>query len=140
LPILRTELPGPEYTGTGKGKTPKEKLATIIEVISTRFGTAFDAQDLVDGMSARLVADEGLQQAAKVNDMGNFAVPFQDALDDALVSRHEKHEDFINKVSQDQAVGDFFRALMLDQVYGRLRSPTAKSISHDDATTTDRST
>jgi type I restriction enzyme, R subunit len=134
------ELPGPEYTGTGKGKAPKEMLSTIIEVINTRFGTAFDARDLVDGVTAQLVADDRLQQAAKVNDIGNFAVPSQDAMDDALVSRHEKHEDFINKVFREQAVGDFFRALMLNQVSGRLRSPTVKSISHVDVTITDRGT
>ena len=86
-----------------------------------RFGTDFDAQDLVDGVTDQLVADAALQQAAKVNDKGNFSVPFQEALDDALVSRHEKHGDFINKVFQDQALGDFFRAWMLDQVYGRLK-------------------
>jgi len=50
----------------------------------------------------------------------NFNVSFQEALDDALVSRHEKHGDFINKVFKDEALGAFFRAWMLDQVYGRL--------------------
>lgn len=114
------ELPGPEYTGTGKGKAPKERLSSIIEVINTRFGTDFDAQDLVDGVTDQLAADAALQQAAKVNDKGNFSVPFAEALDDALVSRHKKHGDFINKVFQDQALGDFFRDWMLDQVYGRL--------------------
>ncbi len=120
------ELPGPEYTGTGKGKTPKEKLSAIIDVINERFGTDFDAQDLVDGVTDQLVADEDLQQAARVNDKGNFSVPFQEALDDALVTRHDKHGDFINKVFQDEALGDFFRAWMLDQVYGRLRAPAPK--------------
>jgi type I restriction enzyme R subunit len=113
-------LPGPEYTGTGKGRAPTEKLSTIIQLINERFGTDFDAQDLVDGVTDQLVGDAALQQAARVNDKGNFAVPFHEALDDALVSRHEKHGDFINKVFQDQALGDFFRAWMLDQVYGKL--------------------
>ena len=113
-------IPGPEYTGTGKGKAPRERLSTLIEALNQRFGTDFDAQDLVDGVTDQLMADAGLQQAARVNDKGNFSVPFQEALDDALVSRHERHGDFINKVFQDQAVGDFFRAWMLDQVYGRL--------------------
>ena len=125
------ELPGPEYTGTGKGKAPKEKLSTLIEAINQRFGTEFDAQDLVDGVTDQLVADEALQQAAKVNDKGNFNVPFQDALDDALVSRHEKHGDFTNKVFQDEALGDFFRAWMLDQVYGRLSVEAAGSSGAD---------
>jgi len=114
------ELPAPEYVGTGQGKTPNEKLSTIIEIINERFGTTFDAQDLVDGVTEQLVADEVLRQAARVNDKGNFAVPFREALDDALISRHEKHGDFINKLFQDEAVGVFFRAAMLDAIYARL--------------------
>ncbi len=114
------ELPGPEYTGTGTGEAPKDKLSEIIQVINERFGTDFDAQDLVDGVTEQLVGDESLQQAAKVNDKGNFEVPFREALDDALVTRHGKHGDFINKVFEDGMLGDFFRAFMLEQVYGRL--------------------
>ncbi len=64
-----------------------------------------------------------LRQAARVNDKGNFQVPFNEALDDALVGRHEKHGDFINQLFQDEALGAFFRSVMLDQVYGRLNPP-----------------
>jgi type I restriction enzyme R subunit len=42
-------------------------------------------------------------------------------LGDALVTRHEKHADFINSLFADEALGDLFRGLMLDQVYGQLR-------------------
>ena len=42
-------------------------------------------------------------------------------LDDALVDRHAKHGDFINKVFGDEAVGAYFREMMLDLVCGRLR-------------------
>jgi type I restriction enzyme R subunit len=115
------ELPGPEYTGTGTAKAPRERLSTIIELINARFGTDFDVQDLVDGVTAQLVADANLQQAARVNDKGNFGVPFREALDDALVTRHEKHGAFINTLFPDTVLGTFFRDWMLDQVYGRLR-------------------
>jgi len=115
------ELPGPSYTGTGASKEATEKLSSIIEIINERFGTAFDADDFVDGVKADLVSNEGLQQAAQANDKGNFAVPFREALDDALVTRHEKHADFINSLFADEALGDLFRGLMLDQVYGQLR-------------------
>lgn len=114
------KLPGPEYTGGGKPKTEHERLSAIIDIINERFGTDFDAQDLVDGVTDQLMADEALQQAAKVNDKGNFEVPFREALDDALVNRHEKHGDFINKVFQDEELGGFFRSWMLDRIYGRL--------------------
>ena len=115
------ELGGPTGTGTGAGQGPTEKLSTIIQVINDKFGTDFDAQDLVDGVINQLVGDSGLQQAAKVNDKGSFKIPFVEALDDALVERHAKHGDFINKVFDDEGLGAFFRSVMLDRVYGRLQ-------------------
>jgi type I restriction enzyme R subunit len=119
---------GPDDTGTGSGKGPKEKLSTIIELINKRFGTEFDAQDLVDGVADQLAADDGLQQAAKVNDKGNFGHVFKPALEDALMDRHAKHTDFINKVFGDEALGEFFRALMLDRVYEALRKPAGGEV------------
>lgn len=116
-------LTGPADTGSGKATDDTEKLSTIIEVINERFGTELDAQDLVDGVTADLVDNAGLKQAARANDKGNFAVPFKEALDDALVNRHEKHADFINKIFADAALGEFFRGWMLDKVYDELRVP-----------------
>ena len=116
------ELTGPSGTGTGASKGPVEKLSAIIKVINDKFGTEFDAQDLVDGVIDQLVGDTSLQQAAKVNDKGSFKIPFLEALDDALVDRHAKHGAFINKVFEDDGLGAFFRAVMLDRVYGRLKA------------------
>ena len=79
----------------------------------------------IGSVTDQLVVDAGLQQAAKVNDKGNFAVPFREALDDALVIRHERHGDFINRLFQDEALGAFFRGWMLDEVYGGLREAGA---------------
>ena len=47
-----------------------------------------------------------------------LAAPFREPLDDALVTRHERHGDFINRLFQDEALGAFFRGWMLDEVYG----------------------
>ncbi len=113
---------GPAETGTGLKKEHVEKLSTIIEAINARFGTEFDVQDLVDGVTEQLAADEKIQTAARNNAKENFAYVFNPALDDALVDRHGKHADFIDKVFSDENLGTVFRAMMLDQVYGRLRA------------------
>ena len=68
--------------------------------------------------------DDTLQQAAKVNDKGSFKIPFDEALDDALVSKHEKNETFINKVYGDKELETLFKALMLDRVYEKLTGLT----------------
>ena len=113
-------LYGPSATGTRKGDPATEKLSTIIELINERFGTDFDAQDLVEGVAEQLADDEQIQQAADVNDKANFAYVFNPKLDDALVDRHGKHGDFIDKVFSDEAIGKLFRSLMLDRVYALL--------------------
>jgi len=119
------ELQGPSETGSGAIAEKTEKLSTIIEVINQRFGTEFDAQDLVDGVMEQMVNSDAMKQAAKVNDKGNFDHVFRPALDDALVDRHAKHGAFIDKVFADDSLGALFRALMLDRVYDRLREGAA---------------
>ena len=113
-------LTGPTAVGTGAKKGPKVKLSTIIEVLNERFGTDFDAQDLVDGVSEQLAADEEVQQAAKANDKTNFGFVLDPKLTTALLDRHAKHGEFIDKVFADETIGKLFRDLMLDAIYKRL--------------------
>lgn len=42
-------LYGPSTTGTRAAKDDKEKLSRLIHLVNQRFGTSFDAQDIVDG-------------------------------------------------------------------------------------------
>jgi len=114
-------LKPPGQTGTGVGKGPEVQLSEIIKLINERFGTEFDAQDLVDGVTEQLVADEAVQQAAEANDKENFGYVFTKKLDEALLDRHTKHAEFIDRVFADQDIGRLFRSLMLEEVYGRLR-------------------
>jgi hypothetical protein len=104
----------------GQVRDAIERLSTIIDALNERFGTEFDAQDLVDGVTAQLVSDERIQTAARNNRKDGFAYVFNPALDDALIDRHGKHGDFVDKVFSDEQLGRFFRTLMLDQVYERL--------------------
>ena len=74
----------------------------------------------MDGVADQLAADGQIQQAAQANDKDNFAYIFNPKLDDALVDRHGKHGDFIDKVFADPEIGRLFRTLMLDRVYSSL--------------------
>ena len=42
------------------------------------------------------------------------------------MERHAKHGDFINKVFEDKGLGAFFRAIMLDRVFGKLQDLAAE--------------
>ncbi len=115
------ELYGPSETGTGKAKDDKERLSKLIQVVNDRFGTDFDAQDLIDGVTDQLMADEDVQRAAEANERANFDFVGAPAFDDALVDRHAKHASFIDRVFSDDEILKFLRKKVLDEVYGRLR-------------------
>ncbi|MGM0578326.1 MAG: type I restriction endonuclease subunit R [Myxococcota bacterium] len=116
------EVYGPDETGTGTQRDPEfEKLSRLIDVLNDRFGTDFDAQDLIDGLSERMVADEGLQQAARANDRENFRYVFEPALDDALIERHDEHARFIDGLYSNADMLRVFRRLLMDDLYPRLR-------------------
>ncbi len=115
------ELYGPSATGTGKAKEDLVKLSSLIEQVNDRFGTDFDAQDLIDGVMNQLVNDESVKKAAQVNDRANFEFVGKDAFDDALVDRHGKHAEFIDRVFGDKEILAFLRTRVLDEVYRSLQ-------------------
>ena len=113
-------LYGPGETGTGQQQLDTEKLSTLIESLNERFGTDFDAQDLIDGVTKQLVEDEAIQLAASANDRAGFEYVGGPALEDALVERHAKHGTFIDQVFGDAEILAFLRRRVLDDVYSRL--------------------
>jgi type I restriction enzyme R subunit len=120
-PLGTQAISGPGETGTAALNDRTETLSTLIELVNARFKTHFDAQDLVDGVVDQLVADEKVQQAAAVNDRANFEFVGGPAFTDALVDRHAKHGEFVDRVFKDAEVLQFLRGRVLDEVYRRLR-------------------
>jgi len=121
------ELYGPSATGTAKAKDDKERLSKIISMVNDRFGTDFDAQDLIDGVTGQLVGNAEVQAAARVNDRANFEFVGGPAFEDALADRHDKHGRFIDRVFSDPEILAFLKRKVLDGVYNRLSSDEAGS-------------
>jgi type I restriction enzyme R subunit len=114
-------LYGPAETGTGAEGGETEKLSRLIELVNQRFGTDFDAQDLIDGVIRQLVNDERMQQAAIANDRANFGHVAGPELEAALIDRHARHGEFIDRVFSDAEILKFLVKKVLDEVYGALR-------------------
>ena len=113
-------LYGPAATGTRASKDDKEKLSRLIHLVNERFGTAFDAQDIVDGVTQQLMDSEEIQRAAKANPRANFDLVGAPAFDEALVDRHAKNAEFIDRVFADEELLRFIRTRVLDDIYARL--------------------
>lgn len=119
-------LRGPSETGTGQQELTTEKLSTLIESVNDRFGTDFDAQDLLDGVRKQLLEDATVQQAAAANDRANFDYVGGPAMEDALIERHAKHGSFIDEVFGDTEILEYLKRKLLDDVYTQLNpSPPA---------------
>jgi type I restriction enzyme R subunit len=114
------KIPGPSEIGTGAAKHEKEALSKLIDRLNERFGTDFDAQDLIDGVTQQLIADASIQQAARANDKLNFGYVFNDALDEALIGRHANHRAFIDALFSNEEMLKMFRRAMLDDIYRKL--------------------
>ncbi|MCB1057573.1 MAG: type I restriction endonuclease subunit R, partial [Acidobacteria bacterium] len=115
------DLPGPFETGTGAAEAPKDKLSNLIAALNDRFGTRFDAQDLIDGVRDQLLGTEDVRRAARVNDKENFRYVLEPALDEALIDRHAKHGAFIDHLFSDHAMLRQLRATMIEEIYRELR-------------------
>lgn len=119
------EVWGPAETGTGLERIDLEPLSRLIDRINEKFGTDFDAQDLIDGVTHQLVNDEQIQQAARANDKANFGYVVNDALDEALIGRHANHRAFIDALFSNEEMLRLFRKAMLDDVYDSARQKPA---------------
>ena len=121
-------LKPPSETGTGSAEVQVEKLSKIIELVNERFGTEFDAQDLLDGVMDQMVETEEIKEAALANTRKDFEYVGVPAFNRTLAERHGKHADFIDQIFQDPGMLAFLRSLALDKVYSRARdlpeSPT----------------
>lgn len=118
---------GPAATGIRPAKDDKEKLSRLIDLVNERFGTLFDAQDIVDGVTQQLMDSEELQRAAKANPRANFDLVGAPAFDEALVDRHAKHAEFIDRLFADEELLRFIRTRVLDDIYARLTETSKPS-------------
>lgn len=99
---------GPTEVGTGKADE-EVLLSTLIELLNERFGTNFTVADQLffDQVKETAVANEELQEAAKVNTMENFAYVFDKMLEKLFVERMDGNEEIFIRLMND----DEFRAL-----------------------------
>jgi type I restriction enzyme R subunit len=115
---------GPTAVGTGEMRRDVSKLSELITTLNDRFGTDFTEADQVffDSLVAEAVERPELQQAAVANTIDNFAYVYNRAEEGLIIDRHEKAEDIVTRLLNDD---DFRRAvspLLMKQVYETIRA------------------
>jgi len=122
-------LSGPDATGTGGAKPPKENLSTIIDAINQRFGLNLPGHinDFLGGVSDALTETDDVRLSATANDKANFALIFFPALEHVLAEHLEENADFVTLFFDDGELKDFLSKRLLNEVYNRVRSAQAKA-------------
>lgn len=118
----RQPLRGPGATGTGMVRETDVALSRLIDIVNERFGTEFtDADQLFfDQIVEAAVAQETLQQAARVNPQDKFALVFSNLLQTLFVERMDQNVDLFARFMNDAAFQKIVAGWLSTQVYGRL--------------------
>ncbi len=112
-------LTAPDDVGTGK---PDEDvpLSELIDLLNERFGTEFTKADALffDQISAQVMQNEHLQQAALVNNVDDFKYVFDKAFEALVIDRMDGNAEIFNRLMSD----DDFKALVADNLLHKVYS------------------
>ncbi len=109
---------GPNEVGTGT-VDKKVLLSSLIHVLNDRFGTDFTIADQLffDQVKETAIANEELQEAAKVNSLENFSYVFDKLLVNLFVERMDGNEEIFVKLMNDDQFKEIASKHLVKEVY-----------------------
>ncbi len=122
-------LDGPSEVGSGLVRPQPVPLSQLIDILNDRVGTEFNQADQLffDQILETAIADDGLQQAAKVNPAEKFKLVFESLLKSLFIERMDHNEDVFVHVMNDGPVQEIVTDWMASEAYRRLRRRTQGS-------------
>lgn len=116
-------LPGPNETGTARGKDTNIHLQELIEKLNTRFGTDFTPADLLffDQVTETALQNEKLEAASKVNTLDDFGLVFDDQLETFFTERMAGNEDLIRRFMGDDEFKRLVTEYIRQEVYSKFQ-------------------
>ncbi|MCB9604771.1 MAG: type I restriction endonuclease subunit R [Sandaracinus sp.] len=114
---------GPTATGTRQAELVLGPLSELLGLFNERFGTEWQPADLliVEAIKEDLARDPYVSAAARANTEAKFGLAVDRLVEDALVSRHGKNEQFVDKVLSDDAMLRVLSEYVARALYPRLR-------------------
>jgi type I restriction enzyme R subunit len=113
-----------QLVGTRTAKEKEVPLSQIIDVLNERFGTTFTKADQLffDQIVEHTKADVTVQERARANDLGNFALSMKKNLMNAIVDRMDANQVLANKYISEQEFQDVAFREMVRRFYDELRA------------------
>lgn len=127
-PFLK--LPIAEKFGLTEDK--KQRLSEIIADINSRNGTAFDTDVAVKAaLQIRdiMMKNENLKKSAASNTEKDFAFPFYDNIDDALIEGLDQNESFFSLLLNNAEIKKEVLGIFMSEIYKSLRKPSVNEFS-----------
>lgn len=127
-PFLK--LPIAEKFGLTEDK--KQRLSEIIADINSRNGTAFDTDVAVKAaLQIRdiMMKNENLKKSAASNTEKDFAFPFYDNIDDALIEGLDQNESFFSLLLNNAEIKKEVLGIFMGEIYKSLRKPSENEFS-----------
>ena len=128
-PFLK--LPIAEKFGLTEDK--KQKLSEIIAEINSKNGTAFDTDVAVKAaLQIRdiMMKNETLKKSAASNNEKDFAFPFYDNIDDALIEGLDQNESFFSLLLNNDDIKKQVLGIFMGEIYKSLKKK-AKEAGED---------
>ena len=119
-PFLK--LPIAEKFGLTEDK--KQKLSEIIAEINSKNGTAFDTDVAVKAaLQIRdiMMKNENLKKSAASNTEKDFAFPFYDNIDDALIEGLDQNESFFSLLLNNNEIKKEVLGIFMGEIYKSLK-------------------
>ncbi len=115
-------LDGPTEVGSGLVREEVVRFSRLIDVVNERFGTDFSGADQLffDQIMEAALADENLQQAARVNPADKFAIVFTHLLETLFVERIDQNEEIFARFMNEESFRKVIGAWMASKVYRKL--------------------
>ena len=116
-------LKGPADVGTGRVADEAVMLSSLVEKLNERFGTDFTEADQLFFDQIRLSAEasEQIQEAAKANNLGDFASYLERVLDELFIERMEGNEEIFSRVMSDRAFRSAASQHLAFDIFERVR-------------------
>ncbi|WP_462322378.1 type I restriction endonuclease subunit R [Halochromatium sp.] len=116
-------LKGPIDLGTGGIKDEAVPLSSLIDRLNERFGTDFNAADQLffDQIRASAELNETISEAARANNLTNFAAYLDRTLDELFIARMEGNEEIFNRVMTDDAFRSAAREHLAREIFESVR-------------------
>lgn len=124
-------LDGPLEAGSGMVREQPVSLSRLIDIVNERFGTDFNQADQLffDQIIEVAIKDEGLKQSATVNPSDKFELVFKAPLETYFMERMDQNEDIFVRFMNDIPFQKIVTSWLASEVYKKLRTGVAETIS-----------